>query len=296
MKVCGKNVRVDWRLIRVARLADEGFEFLHDPAAVIGALRKSEARIDLFTFTQEPPEVSPKHGYRLEWDELACLPVSTFEDWWNRQINPKTRNMVRRAQKKGVTVREVPFNDALVRGISEIYNESPIRQGKPFRHYGQDLESLRQEHATFLDRSIFLGAFFEEDLIGFVKLVAAQHHAALMQIVAMLRHREKAATNALIAQAVRSCAERGIPYLVYEKFSGAKEHHGSLDDFKRHNGFQRISLPRYYAPLTLAGRVALSFGLHHRFVDHVPESVLARLREIRNAWYGRKLQSVTEGS
>jgi len=296
MKVCGKEVRVDGRVIRVARLADEGFEFVSDPAAVLGAFRQSEPRIDLFTFTQELPEISPKHGYRLEWDDLACLPVSTFEDWWTRQINPKTRNMVRRAQKKGVTVREVPFNDALVRGISEIYNESPIRQGKPFRHYGQDLETIRQEHATFLDRSIFLGAFFEEDLIGFVKLVAAHHHAALMQIVAMLRHREKAAANALIAQAVRTCAERGIPYLVDEKFSGAKEHRDSLNDFKHHNGFQRISVPRYYVPLTLTGRAALSLGLHHRFVDHVPEPVLARLRELRNAWYGRKLQSVAGGS
>jgi hypothetical protein len=36
-----------------------------------------------------------------------------------------------------------------------------------------------------------------------------------MHILSMIRHREKAPTNALIAQAVRSCAERGIPYLWY---------------------------------------------------------------------------------
>ena len=115
-----------------------------------------------------------------------------------------------------------------------------------------------------------------------------------MQILSMITHRDKAPTNALIAQGVRSCAERGIPYLVYGNFSYGRKQRDSLSDFKQYNGFQRIELPRYYVPLTLAGRVALHLGLHHRFVDHIPEPVFAQLRKIRSLWYHRRFQAAKE--
>ena len=298
MKVCGRSILVQGRVIRIARLEADGFEFLEDPDAALIDLRQLERRIDLFTFIQKLPDTSPKYGYPMEWDNVAALPVSTFDHWWTRQINDKTRNMVRRAEKKGVAVREVPLDDVLVQGISAIYNESPIRQGKPFWHYGKDLETVRKENGTFLDRSVFIGAFLGESLIGFAKLVSdeVRGQVGLMQIISMIQHRDKASANALIAQAVRSCAERRIPYLVYAKFSYGKKQRDSLSDFKRYNGFQRIELPRYYIPLTLAGQAALRLGLHRGLVDHIPESVLARLREIRSLWYNRKFQAAKAAS
>jgi hypothetical protein len=234
----------------------------------------------------------------MEWDNLAALPVSTFDHWWTRQVNDKTRNMVRRAEKKGVSIREVPFDDNLVQWISAIYNECPIRQGKPFAHYGKDIETVRKEAGTFLDRSIFIGAFLGERLIGFVKLLSdeTRTQAGLLHIVSMIEHRDKAPTNALVAQAVRSCAARQIPNLVYSRFSDGNKQRDSLMDFKEHNGFKRVDLPRYYVPLTVIGRVALRLGLHKRLADLVPEPVLIRLRKLRNARYERKLQSVTEAS
>ena len=296
MRVSGKDIQVQGGLIQIARLAADGFEFLEDPEAALDALRESGSRIDLFTFMQRLPYTSPKYGYPMEWDNLAALPVSTFDHWWTRQINDKTRNMVRRAEKKGVAVREVPFDDALVQGISAIYNESPIRQGRPFWHYGKDLETLRKVSGTFLDRSVFIGAFFEESLIGFAKLVSdeARGQAGLMHIISMFQHRDKAPTNALIAQAVRCCAERGVPYLVYANFSYGRKQRDSLSDFKQYNGFQRIELPRYYVPLTLAGHVALRLGLHHRFVDRIPEPVLVQLRKLRILWHGHRIQVAKE--
>jgi len=296
MKVGGKGIRVEGRFIRIARLEAEGFEFVGDPDAALKALRESGVRVDLFTFTQSLPNTSPKYGYPIEWHNVAALPVSTFDHWWKHQINDKTRNMVRRAEKKGVTVREVPFDDALVEGISAIYNESPIRQGKPFWHYGKDLETVRRENGTFLDRSVFLGAFLGQYPIGFVKLVIdeGQVQAGLMQIVSMIRHRDRAPTNALIAQAVRSCAERGIPFLVYSKFAYGNKQRDSLSDFKQHNGFQRIDLPRYYVPLTRAGWVALRLGLHHRLADHIPEPVLAQLRKLRSLRHSRRFHVAKE--
>ena len=290
MKICGKDVQIRGRLVRIARLAAEKYDFLSDPGAALQAIRSSGARVDLFTFTQCLPDVTPRYDFPLEWDNVAALPVTTFDRWWTQQINGKTRNMVRRAEKS-LTVREVPFDDALVLGISGIYNECPIRQGRAFWHYGKDLDTVRRENATFLERSVFLGAFSGETLIGFAKLVSddERRQAALMQIVSMIAYRDKAPTNALIAQAVRSCAGRRIGYLVYSQFAYGRKEHDGLSDFKQHNGFQRIDLPRYYVPLTAVGRIALCLRLHHNVIDHVPEPVLAQLRKVRSPWHAAPL-------
>jgi hypothetical protein len=298
MKVCGKEILIQGRVIRIARLDADTYEFLEDPEAVLDALRKCEVRVDLFTFMQRLPETFAKYDYPMEWDNLAALPISTFDHWWTEQIDAKTRNMVRKAEKKGVEVREVPFDDALVEGIWRIYNECPVRQGKPFAHYGKGIETVRKGAGTYLERSIFIGAFLGDSLIGFVKLLfdETRTQAGLLHIISMIRHRDKAPTNALVAQAVRAGAARGIPYLVYSRFNDGKKQRDSLIDFKEHNGFQRVNLPRYYIPLTLIGRTALSLGLHKRVADRVPEPVLVKLRELRNAWHNRKQQYNAEAS
>jgi hypothetical protein len=212
IKVCGKEIRITGRLLRIGRLEGDGFEFLADPEALLRCLRRPAARIDLFTFIQKIPATSPAYAYPFEWDNFAALPVSTFDEWWNQQIGFKARNKAKQAGKKGVTVREVPFDDVLVKGIWEIYNECPIRQGRRFPHYGKEIKTVYEEEATFLDRSIFIGAFLDNKLIGFVKLVfdETRTQASTMNILSAIAHRDKAPTNALIAQAVQSCAERGI--------------------------------------------------------------------------------------
>src|SRR5262245_44059177 len=135
MKICGKGVRIDGRVVRIGRLAADRYEFLDDPEAACKEIRDSGVGMDLFTFLESLRDRQPKYAYPMEWDKLAALPVSTFDHWWTKQIDGKARTHVRRSEKKGITVREVAFDDLLVRGISEIYNESPFRQGKPFRHY-----------------------------------------------------------------------------------------------------------------------------------------------------------------
>ncbi|MGA2271955.1 MAG: hypothetical protein ABSH00_00265 [Bryobacteraceae bacterium] len=228
----------------------------------------------------------------MEWDNMAVLPVSTFDHWWTQQIGFKARNKAKQAEKKGIVVREVPFDDVLVRGIWEIYNECPVRQERLFPHYGKSLEAVREVSATFLDSSIFVGAFDAEKLVGFIKLTADESwtQAGIMHIVSLLGYRDKSPTNALIRQAVRSCADRGISYLVYAQFAYGKKLRSSLSDFKERNGFRRVDIPRYYVPLTRWGSLAFAMRLHHRLAERVPEPVAATLRELRSAWYQHKFQ------
>src|SRR5437660_6741103 len=152
MEVCGKEIRTRGRLIRVAFLDGEGYQFLESPEEALGTVRDSKSGVDLFTFVQKLSDTVPRYGYPMEMDNIAVLPVSTVEHWMKHQIDFKVRNKVRKATKNRVVAREVPFDDVLISGIQSIYNESPIRQGKPFWHYGEDLETIRRIKATFLER------------------------------------------------------------------------------------------------------------------------------------------------
>jgi len=118
--------------------------------------------------------------------------------------------------------------------------------------------------------------------------------AGLMHIVSMIEHRDKAPTNALLAQAVRSCAERSIPFLVYSNFAYGKKQSDSLSDFKERNGFERVDVPRYYVPLTRVGRLAFQLGLHRNMTDQIPERMSTKLRAIRKAWYDRRFGAVAD--
>ena len=98
--------------------------------------------VDIFTFVERSWCRSrvfkvPNNWLKIE-DNIALLQISSFDDWWER-IGKKTRNMVRKAEKSGVRVEIVEPSDELVEGIWRIYNETPIRQGRAFLHYGQSL-------------------------------------------------------------------------------------------------------------------------------------------------------------
>ena len=298
IEVSGKEIRIEGGLIRQAHLDAEGYNFLEDPTEAIAALKRNKVRADLFTFTQKLTDPSPRFAYPMEWDNLAVLPVSTFDHWMKNQIDFKARNKARKAGKAGVVVKEVPFDDVLIEGICGVYNESEVRQGRHFWHYGKDLDGVRKTNETYQDRSIFIGAFLEGTLIGFVKLVMNEDRtqAGLMQIVAMIGHRDKAPTNALIAQSVQSCADRSIPFLWYANFSYGKKQMDSLAEFKRNNGFQKVEIPRYYVPLTIAGRVALRLGMQHKISERIPEPVAATFRKVRSAWYAKRQKGSQTGS
>ena len=134
MKVCDRDIKIQGRLVRIARLDGEKYTFPGDPETVAKALQKCGTRIDIFTFLQKLPETSARYPYPIEMDNLAVLPVSTFENWWTNQIRSFPRNRARQAEKRGVVLREVPFGEELIRGICRVYNETPVRQGKRFGH------------------------------------------------------------------------------------------------------------------------------------------------------------------
>ena len=56
---------------------------------------------------------------------------------------------------------EVWFDDELVRGIAEVQNEAPVRQGRRYPHYGKTIQRVKWDHCAFVERSDFILASFE---------------------------------------------------------------------------------------------------------------------------------------
>jgi len=280
------DVLISGKFPKIARLKAEYFEWITDPSSFVNQLVKAGGRADLFTFLLGIPDRHKNYEYHLDRESISVLPITTYEDWWSRKINDKTRNMVRRAQKKGVEIRIAELDDAFVQGIKDIYDELPLRQGKPFKHYGKDIETLRKDHISYLERSVFIGAFYQNELIGFIKLVRGKGVASIMQIIAKYKHRDKAPTNALIAKAVEICAQEQVPFLQYGMWSKR-----SLGAFKKHHAFERLDLPRYFVPLTLKGRLLLALKMHRRMREYLPESWQNSLTNLRTRWNVFKYRS-----
>ncbi|HEY4282953.1 MAG TPA: hypothetical protein VGM62_07795, partial [Chthoniobacterales bacterium] len=218
---------------------------------------------------------------------------TTYEDWWENKLPQVTRKNVRRGHKRGVRVEIAEFNDALVQGISCIYNETPVRQGRRFPHYGKDLATVRKENSTYLDRSDFIGAYFQEELIGFIKLVYVNSLARIMQIVALDRHADKRPTNILIAKAVEICCEKNLTHLIFGKYVYGKKVSSPVTEFKRRSGFEKLSFPVYYFPLSGKGRLAIALKLHLGLRNLIPDKLMDSLLRYRSTLYNRFLGKPT---
>jgi hypothetical protein len=288
----GNTVIATGRWIKTAVLWDEELlegETVPVSEGYVPRLKDSGLKADIFTFVQKLPDVTPQHKYHLEWDRIAAVPITTFAEWWKKLTHRDVRRSVMKAKRLGVVIKQVEFDDVFVKEIVSIYNERPIRQGKPFWHYQKDFVTIKRETATYLDRSTFLGAYYDNELIGFMKIVHVRTIATIMQIIGKTKHFNKRPMNALIAKAVEICELHGMSYLTYGEYEGSSS---SLGEFKRHNGFQQVLLPRYYIPLTLKGQVALKLKLHHRFARMLPKSVFVQLRRVRNLWYATRFWNI----
>ncbi len=283
--ICNHNLVISGKYIKVASIKEEWDEDVIDPERLISEIKSKGLKADIFTFMQRLPESKSKFDYPMEWDNVAALPISEYESWFQDRLHRNHRNKVKLAKKRGVTVRQVDFDDEFIHGIQQIYNETPIRQGRPYWNYGMDFQNTKLENSLFLERSLFLGAFWEDKLIGYIRLVFTNRFARTMGIISMLKHQDKAPTNLLMAKAVEMCAERGVPYLVYAKYDYGKVGSDSLMNFKKYNGFESIILPRYFVPLSFIGRIVLLCSLHHGIKGMIPKKGIRLLKVIRAKWY-----------
>jgi hypothetical protein len=280
----GQTYSVDRGPVTIVGLEDDWYEDVADPKAAIEALRAHPSLdADIFTFWQRLPDLQPKYDFHTECEHIAVLPITDHASWFNQQIKSRLRTSFRKAEKDGVVVRETSYDDEFVRGMTAIFNESAIRQGRPFWHYGKDFETVKQQFSRYLHREYMIGAYFEGEMIGFVMLGNAGCFGLTGQIISSLNHRDRATNLLLMSAAVQACASRGLSHLVYLFWSD-----DSLSEFKRRCGFEKVRVPRYYVPLTWKGTLALRSGAHRGWRNMVPPGIKAPLKQLRRKWYERQ--------
>jgi hypothetical protein len=282
IKIGKQTFSIERGLLTVVRLEDEWYEDIDEPQAVARALQENPGfKPDLFTFWQRMPDVEPRYAYYQEPEDLAVIPITTYDHWWSHQIKSRVRSQIRKAEKDGVVVRETVYDDDFVHGMTAIFNEAPIRQGRQFWHYGKDFETVKRQFSRYLFREHMIGAYYQGEMIGFMMLGDAGRFGLTGQIISSLKHRDKSPNNALIAKAVEVCAARKLDYLIYVFWTD-----DSLAEFKRRCGFQKVSMPRYYIPLTWKGEFVLKCGAHRGWRAMLPQSVKKPLKQLRGIWNG----------
>ena len=261
-----------------------------DPEMYVAELKKHRSRdfrADAFTFSQKPSATAPRYPYRTEWESVAAIRLTSFQDWWVG-LPQESRKNVRRSQKRGVEVRVGEFSDKLVEGIRDVHNDSPVRQGEPNPYYGKSLEETKKDHSSFLDRSDFIGAYYGNEMIGFAKVVYRGEVASILNFAPKASHADKRPANALMAKAVELCEARGVSCLTYGLYSYGNKRESPLQEFKARNGFEEVLVPRYYVPLTARGKWCMKLRLHRGLVGILPSNVIAFGLNIRRRWFNLK--------
>jgi hypothetical protein len=289
LSVDGRTVIVTGTSLKMATLKAE--EWLDDevdnPQGIVESLKQQRAhglRADVFTFGQKLPATVPRHSYHTEWDSSAAIRLDGFATWWEG-LPQETRKNTRRSAKRGVIIRQTALDDDVISGIVAINNESPIRQGRRFPHYGATPAEVKRDFSAFLERSDLLCAYSNDELIGLLKIIYCGHVGAIAKLQSKISHFDKRPSNALLAKAIEICAAKGITYVTYGSFRYGNQKTTSLMDFKVRHGFKEILLPRYYVPLTTRGQVAVALGLHHDLRSHLPRGLVSIARGVRSEWY-----------
>jgi hypothetical protein len=238
---------------------------------------------DIFTFVERTwvsPITNPPTNWAKTENDVALLSVTTYPTWLE-MVGKKTRNMIRKAVKSGVKIEIAASDDRLAEGIWKIYNETPIRQGRAFPHFGQPLQTIKAGF-SYRPNDTYIGAYLQDELIGFIKLVHGDRIAIISEILSLQEHSDKAVNNALVAKAVEICVMKQWMPIMY----GRMGNHPSLDTFKENNGFIKFSIHRYYVPLTRKGRIAIVLGLHREIKDALPPAIKYPLFPVFN-WMSR---------
>ena len=145
------------------RLKKEWQEDIDNPEEAIRVLKAAPIKIDLLRFWQRIPQSEAKFPYYKEWRQIAAIPIRDFKTWFEKQINPKARNKIRKAQKLGVKVEEVKLDDEFIRGVMEHLQSVARATRQTFLALWQRLRHVKDELSADLADSVFVGAYYRRN-------------------------------------------------------------------------------------------------------------------------------------
>jgi hypothetical protein len=282
-----KHIVAKGKWIRIAEVHEEEWleTELENPSFCIESLKRhfiGNHRADIFSFSQKVPQSAPKYHFPLEWDSVAVIPISTYQQWWEG-VPQETRKNVRRSQKRGVKVVIRKLDANLLRDLMDLNNDDPLRQGKRFTHYGKTLDEVEKDQQSFLDRSEYICAYSGDELIGVLKLVFRGEVASILTFLSKKSHQDKRPANALMAKAVEVCEQKQISHVIFGMYNYGNKKDTSLREFKIRNGFQELLMPHFFVPLTFRGWIAVKLKIHRGLIGLLPQFAITPLLRVRTA-------------
>src|SRR5437879_985652 len=98
--ICGRTVIVVGRWLKIASVHDEFFvedEIIPEPRRFIAEVQWWNVKPDLFTFAQKVNDLTPRFNYHIEWEDFAVIPITTYQNWFKKQIRRGMRVNLHRA-------------------------------------------------------------------------------------------------------------------------------------------------------------------------------------------------------
>jgi len=188
----------------------------------------------------------------------------SFEEIWMNKFSKHARNRARKAEKQGVSVREIKaFED----WISDMHlcNMSSFCRQKRYPRYPHSetnafLVYLNKHRAVLQENYRVYGAFFGEHLIAYMATVQFSELILISLMMSLSDFLYKCPNNALLRHIVHHACEGDFRWIFYSydrvsQSSGRPSLLSSLIEFKFDHGFREYPMMIYSLGLTHAGRV-----------------------------------------
>jgi hypothetical protein len=187
-----------------------------------------------------------------------------FEDIWVNEFSKHARNRTRKAEKRGVSVREIEVLEEWTPAMYLCNMSSFYRQKRYPRYPHSDKDAfmayLNWHKKVLGENCRIYGAFFRGRLIAYAVTLEFNSLIVISLLMSLSEFLSKCPNDALLRFLVDHACRDGFEWMCYsfDRTSYSSERrslHSSLRRFKFEHGFEEQPMKIYFLGLTGAGRL-----------------------------------------
>jgi len=199
----------------------------------------------------------------------------SFEEIWMREFSKHARNRARKAEKEGVSVREVKIFDEWVSDMHLCNMSSFVRQKRYPRYPHSDKDAflvyLNRHKAILGENYRVYGAFFRNHLIAYMATLEFNGLIVIGLLMSLSNLMSKCPNDALLRYLVDHACKNEINWIYYsfDRVSYNSKRPSlnySLRRFKFEHGFKEYPMKIYHLGLTKAGALLRRFASFYNFM------------------------------
>lgn len=234
---------------------------------------------------------------QLIFADVLNVQGRSFEEIWMKGFSKHARNRARKAEKEGVSVREIERLDEWISDMHLCNMSSFSRQKRYPRYPHSDEEAflvyLNRHKAILGENYRVYGAFFGNRLIAYMATLEFNGLIVIGLLMSLSNFLSRCPNDALLRYLVDYACRSEIRWIYYSfdrvSYSSKRPSlHSSLRRFKFEHGFKEYPMKIYYLKLTKAGAVLQGFTSLYNFVfatssylPHVMTDAIQKIYEKR---------------